>query len=137
MVSFIEIHCRDSSGSILRDGSAKKGSFMYSLNSSEPVTLRPGYNTVAVEAPAGHVGRYEVSQMSLQAGEAGRLDFVLDARCLRTEASFDVVSEAPAVSVVPGGHGGAGGGGGELVAGLEQEVRLVLTTGSRHIQEVR
>ena len=71
--------------------------------------------------------------MSLQAGEEGRLDFVLDARCLRTEASFDVVSEAPAVSVVPGGHGG---GGGELVAGLEQEVRLALTTGSRHIQEV-
>ena len=70
--------------------------------------------------------------MSLQAGEEGRLDFVLDARCLRTEASFDVVSEAPAVSVVPG-HGG----GGELVAGLEQEVRLALTTGSHHIQEVR
>ena len=104
---------------------------MYSLNSKEPVTLRPGVNTVVVEAPAGHVGRYEVNQMSLQAGEEGRLDFVLDARCLRTEASFDVVSEAPAVSVVPG-HGG-----GELVAGLEQEVRLALTTGSRHIQEVR
>ena len=105
---------------------------MYSLNSREPVTLRPGVNTVVVEAPAGHVGRYEVNQMSLQAGEAGRLDFVLDARCLRTEASFDVVSEAPAVSVVPGYAGG-----GELVAGLEQEVRLALTTGSRHIQEVR
>ena len=103
---------------------------MYSLNSREPVTLRPGVNTVVVEAPAGHVGRYEVNQMSLQAGEEGRLDFVVDARCLRTEASFDVVSEAPAVSVVPGG-------GGELVAGLEQEVRLALTTGSRHIQEVR
>ena len=65
--------------------------------------------------------------MSLQAGEDGRLDFVLCARCLRTEASFDVVSEAPALSVVPSS---------ELVAGLEQEVRLALTTGSRHIQEV-
>ena len=71
--------------------------------------------------------RYEINQMSLQAGEEDRLDFVLCARCLRTEASFDVVSEAPAVSIVPNG---------ELVAGLEQEVRLALTTGSRHIQEV-
>ena len=100
---------------------------MYCLNSREPVTLRPGINTVVVEAPAGHVGRYEVNQMSLQAGEAGRLDFVLCARSLRAEASFDVVSEAPAVAVVPDG---------ELVAGLEQEVRLALTTGSRHIEEV-
>ena len=66
--------------------------------------------------------------MSLEAGDESRLDFVLCARCLRTEASFDVVSEAPAVSIVPNG---------ELVAGLEQEVRLALTTGSRHIQEVR
>ena len=65
--------------------------------------------------------------MSLEAGDESRLDFVLCARCLRTEASFDVVSEAPAVSIVPNG---------ELVAGLEQEVRLALTTGSRHIQEV-
>ena len=65
--------------------------------------------------------------MSLEAGNEGRLDFVLCARCLRTEASFDVVSEAPAVSIEPDG---------ELVAGLEQEVRLALTTGSRHIQGV-
>ena len=48
---------RDSSGSILRDGSAKKGSFMYNLSSSAPVTLSPGYNTVVVEAKAGRVGR--------------------------------------------------------------------------------
>ena len=51
---------RDSSGSILRDGSAKKGSFAYSLSSPAgggPVTINPGYNTVVVEAAAGHVGR--------------------------------------------------------------------------------
>ena len=53
---------RDSSGSILRDGSAKKGSFMHSLsrNKGGPVTLRPGYNTVVVEAAAGPVGRWAV-----------------------------------------------------------------------------
>lgn len=61
---------RDSSGSILRDGSAKKGSFLYSLSSAGgPVTLRPGYNTVVVEAAAGRVGRF-VSEAELSsAGE--------------------------------------------------------------------
>ena len=34
---------------------------MYSLNSKEPVTLRPGVNTVVVEALAGHVGRCVLS----------------------------------------------------------------------------
>ncbi len=49
---------KDSSGSILRDGSAKKGSFLYKMATSPgPVTIQPGLNSIVLETAAGPVAR--------------------------------------------------------------------------------
>jgi hypothetical protein len=127
---------KDSSGSILRDGSAKKGSFVFNLSKVGPVTLQPGLNAVVVEAAAGPVGRYEVNQMSIEAGEEGKLDFVFGARSLRAEASFSVVSEPPTISIVTSSAESGDGGLGALLAGVEQEVKFSVHSGSRHVKEV-
>ncbi|KAK3926180.1 Trafficking protein particle complex subunit 10 [Frankliniella fusca] len=95
----------------------------FSLSAStENITLEPGKNSLSLQVKVTEPGKFQFGQMSIKMCE-GHLEFL--SNVLRCAVGFEVTSEHPTVSVHPFAA--------DLLAGLVQEVTLVVNTGSQWV----
>lgn len=116
---------KDSSGMILRDGNIKKADYTFAFRLVH-VSLKPGGNCFELNTVAGPVGKYDLSQLSVQ---HKKLNFILANLKESLSKSFSVISELPSLSI--------NSSYGELLCGVKEIVTLSIATGSQTIKKVR
>eukprot|EP00094_Tigriopus_californicus_P010596 TCALIF_10222-PA protein Name:"Similar to TRAPPC10 Trafficking protein particle complex subunit 10 (Homo sapiens)" AED:0.34 eAED:0.37 QI:23/0/0/0.54/1/0.90/11/0/941 len=114
---------KDSSGMILRDGNIKKSDFTFAFRLTQ-VSLKPGRNRFELNTVAGPVGKYDLSQLSVQ---HKKLNFIVANLKESLSKSFSVISELPSMNINTSL--------GELLCGVKEIVTLSIATGSQTIQK--
>lgn len=114
---------KDSSGMILRDGNIKKADYTFAFRLVH-VSLKPGGNCFELNTVAGPVGKYDLSQLSVQ---HKKLNFILANLKESLSKSFSVISELPSLSI--------NSSYGELLCGVKEIVTLSIATGSQTIKK--
>nr|CAD7265179.1 unnamed protein product [Timema shepardi] len=114
----------DSHGRYRKTSVAARSDFSYCL-SAEDIVINPGRNTVTLRSKAREKGLYRLGQLSLRV--ASNLEFL--SGTLTPRVGFEVTREPPSVTLNMGGK--------DLLAGLEQDMVLTVSSGSQRIEEVR
>jgi len=113
---------KDSSGSILRDGTQlQKGDYSLCLE-LENTLIEPGTHTYKLNTVAGKEGKYMMTQMSSQMRQ---VDFIHPIG--QSQSSFTVTSSPPIISLNRDSK--------ELYAGVESFMMLSVWTGSKTVVE--
>nr|CAD7438798.1 unnamed protein product [Timema bartmani] len=112
----------DSHGRYRKTSVAARSDFSYCL-SAEDIVINPGRNTVTLRCKAREKGLYRLGQLSLHV--ASNLEFL--SGTLTPRVGFEVTREPPSVTLNMGGK--------ELLAGLEQNMVLTVSSGSQRIEE--